>query len=72
RLPFKIQGLDHYSLMLQKQIGSQNENFEYNLDFSGRDIKWQNFSPQNTESNNLTINQGLNKDYFFGFVLKKR
>lgn len=71
-LPFQIKSIDRHSLMIQKQIGSENETLDYNLSFPNRDIKWQSFLAPTIKESNLQIKTGLNKDYFFGFVFKSK
>jgi hypothetical protein len=72
RLPFKISDLDHYSLLLQKQPGTLNQNFRYRLEFPGRKIQWQNFNPETLETDYLETSRPLDQDSFFGEVLTER
>jgi hypothetical protein len=72
QLPFKLNDIDKYSLLLQKQIGSTNANFNWTVNFSGRQIAWKNFATQALNTDNLNSGIILDKDYFFGLVLQKR
>lgn len=71
KLPFKLSGLDKYSLIWQKQPGSLETDFDYSLDFSGRKIAWSSFSPQNLTGKDLSYSQKLNQDIILGLVLTK-
>ncbi len=70
--PFKLQGLDRYSLVLQKQIGAANTKFNWTIQFSGKKLQWESFVPDAVEANNLIKQVNLDKDYFFGLVLENR
>ncbi len=70
-LPFKLDGIDRYSLLLQKQIGSQPLNLTWAAIFPSRHIEWSNFDP-NLDTEALNKNIILDKDYFLGLVLKKQ
>lgn len=72
QLPFKLNSVDRYSLILQKQIGSSDFGFNWNLNFTGRQIAWKNFDPQTLDTNQLVSDILINKDSFFGLVLQKR
>lgn len=71
-LPFTVINIDHYSLLLQKQIGATDQQTDYELNFVGRKIEWKNFDTASLETNNLQANVTLNKDYLFGLVFSKR
>ncbi len=71
KLPFTLANLDHYSLLVQKQIGSGENNFTYNLHFGNRVLEWQNLDTNNLNGNSISENLLINKDYFWGLVLKK-
>ncbi len=71
-LPYKLSSIDRQSLMLQKQMGTQNYNLTYSLNFSGYKISWKNFDPNLLNINELNSDIILDKDYFFGLVLEKR
>lgn len=66
-LPFKLSGLDRHSILLQKQPGSINQKFNYDLDLGSRSKLW---SSSNTSfSNNiLHYNDSLLTDKFIGVV----
>jgi hypothetical protein len=72
QLPFKLSDPDRYSLLLQKQIGSTNSDFNWTFNFVGRQIAWKNFDAQTVNTDNLNSGIILDKDYFFGLVLSKR
>jgi hypothetical protein len=72
QLPFKLNDIDKYSLLLQKQIGSTNSSFSWAFNFAGRQIAWKNFDTQSLNTDNLNTDIILDKDYFFGMVLQKR
>jgi len=72
RLPFKLSGVDKYSLLLQKQIGAADADFNWTFNFAGRQISWKNFNTQTLNTDNLNSDIILDKDYFFGMVLSKR
>ena len=72
QLPFKLKDPDRYSLVLQKQIGSVATQFNWSVNFDGKQLQWESFNPDNIEANNLTKSVNLDKDYFFGLVLQNR
>ncbi len=69
-LPFKLGGTDRYSLLIQKQIGSQSDAFNFSLDFFGRHSLWKT-SSLNLENDSIKYSQNLIADTFFGTVLEK-
>ncbi len=72
QLPFSLQSPDRYSLVLQKQIGSANTQFNWAVHFSGKKLQWESFVPDLVEAGNLSKQVNLDKDYFFGLVLENR
>lgn len=69
-LPFKLGKVDRHSLLIQKQAGSQADNFSYEIDFTGRRSLWK--SPSlNLENSRLKYSQDLLADTFIGTVLEK-
>ncbi len=72
RLPFRLADVDRYSLLVQKQIGAQNNNFNWAVNFSERKIEWKNFDANSLDTSSLASGIILNKDYFFGLVFGKR
>jgi len=72
QLPFKLSDVDKYSLLLQKQIGSVNSDFNWTFNFAGRQIAWKNFDTQTLNTDSLNSDIMLDKDYFFGLVMSKR
>ncbi len=71
-LPFAVQDLDHYSLLMQKQPGATNTNFDYTLDFSDYTIAWKNFQPQQLDSHTLQNSTLLDKDSFWGLIFQRQ
>jgi hypothetical protein len=71
KLPFKISSVDHYSLMLQKQLGAQSFPIDLTINFSGRKIEWKNFDTTDLQTSSLKSHIDLNKDYLLGTVLSK-
>ncbi|HVY67551.1 MAG TPA: DUF4012 domain-containing protein, partial [Patescibacteria group bacterium] len=71
QLPVKLSAIDRYSLLLQKQIGSQNSQVSWHLNFSGRSVAWKNFDPSQLQTDSLDYNLTLDRDYFAGLVLQK-
>lgn len=69
-LPFKLGNTDRYSLLIQKQVGSQNDEFNFQLDFTGRRSLWKT-SSLNLENSTIKYSQSLIADSFFGTVLQK-
>lgn len=63
-LPFRLKKLDKHSLLIQKQPGALDYNFEYRVISPDRSIEWKNFDAD-------VVNATLNKDQFFGMVLRK-
>lgn len=72
KLPFTVQKLDRYSLSVQKQMGSQDAALIYNINFPGRTIEWKNFEQAEIGQGSSVISTVLDKDRFFGIVLKGR
>jgi hypothetical protein len=72
QLPFKLDNVDKYSLLLQKQIGAVNSDLNWTFNFAGRQIAWKNFDTPNQGTDSLNSDIILDKDYFFGLVLQKR
>jgi hypothetical protein len=71
-LPFKLQNVDRYSLLLQKQIGSLPGQFNWAINFPARRIEWKNFNTNELNTGNLKSDILLDKDYFFGLVFSKQ
>ncbi len=69
-LPFKLKSIDRHSLLLQKQPGSMNSPFSYDLSYEERSSLW-NSNTSHVETNTLTFNQDIIADTFIGIVLKK-
>lgn len=71
-LPFKLNDLDHYSLLVQKQIGAPNQKVSYQINFSDRRLLWKNIEAVKLETDKIDIDAVLNKDILFGMVMQKR
>ncbi len=71
KLPFKIKKTDYYSLVFQKQPGAKEAEFVHILNFPQRISTWQTDSDAKATKSSMILNKILNKDYFFGMVLKK-
>jgi uncharacterized protein DUF4012 len=71
-LPFTVRNdVDHYSLLWQKQPGTLNQTYAYSLNFEDYSIAWKTFQPTKLDSHALTIADPLDKDMFFGLILRK-
>ncbi len=71
KLPFALQNLDRFSLLLQKQPGANTFKVEYNLNFDNFGILWKSFDQNFDAFGKTTINSDLNQDRFWGMVVKK-
>ncbi len=76
-LPFEIDlsvnedGMDSYSLLIQKQSGSVGSDFDSKISFpSDMEVFWRYPETLSVEGSNLEFKQILNKDIFVGAVLK--
>ena len=69
-LPFRLQNTDRLSLILQKQPGSVNQTFSYSVNFPGKQVQWESFKPDSQSAANISATVPLEKDYFFGLLLK--
>lgn len=72
KLPFKLNSIDRFSLLFQKQIGGNNSKVNWQLNFPNRQTVWQNFDPSKTDTDTISSDILLDKDYFLGLVLQKR
>ncbi len=72
RLPFTLANPDRYSLLVQKQIGSQPATLNWTLQFPSRQIDWKNFNADTLDIDSLTSETSLTQDEFYGLVLEKR
>lgn len=71
QLPFQLNDLDHFSLLVQKQIGSQNGDFSWTVDYQGRKILWKNFAGKGQATKRVESDIIIDKDYLQGLVLQK-
>jgi hypothetical protein len=71
KLPFKLKSLDHYSLLVQKQIGSNDSEFNHILNFKNRKVEWKNFEAAAPFPHELSTDIVLNRDVFLGAVFSK-
>lgn len=70
KLPFKLNKIDAFSLLHQKQPGSKNDDeFQYSIFSKAFNINWSTFPELAINKSQITINRLLNKDYFFGNIL---
>ncbi len=70
QLPFAVQPTDHYSLLWQKQPGSVNQTYNYELSYPSQSLAWQNFATANTEPHRISTGmQPLEYDQFLGLIL---
>lgn len=67
-LPFKLNSLDHYSLLLQKQPGAMPYSLNYSVSLQGKKILWRSFD-DNNNNDTINIQTVFNKDLFWGEVL---
>lgn len=72
RLPYKLEKVDRYSLVVQKQPGSLEQKFSFSLSFPQRNIAWQNFRLDSLNGSTLKAESTINKDEIFGLVLVKQ
>ncbi len=70
-LPFRLSDFDHFSLLLQKQPGSIEGNFNYSIDFPNHKMEWKNVTLNSLDSHKLTLAEPLDKDHFFGFIFTR-
>lgn len=71
QLPYEFGGIDRHSLLLQKQPGTQSEEFNYELSFEGRNSLWNSNSTQ-VEGSKMKYSQSPISDIFIGIVLKNK
>jgi hypothetical protein len=70
-LPYSLEDIDHYSLLVQKQPGLLKQTFNYRLNFPGREVEWTTNQAQSLRNQELKLEQQLDKDYFYGIILRK-
>lgn len=61
--------IDNWSLLVQKQPGSMDKTFNYQLNFPGKTLDYSNIQLTNTSKHSLETNFDFNGDKFLGFVL---
>lgn len=71
KLPFVLQNLDHYNLLMQKQAGANSFKTEYDLNFDGYNILWKSFDENFDVFTKTSIKSELNQDRFWGMVVSK-
>jgi hypothetical protein len=69
-LPFKIGKIDRFSMLIQKQPGSMEDEINYELNLGGRQSLW-NSNNATINGQSLTYHQNIIADTFFGLVIKK-
>lgn len=67
-LPFRIETLDRYSVLLQKQAGSPAQTVRYTLEIPGRRILWA--SDRTEVGRSVTKQIEFDRDRFYGLVLQ--
>ncbi len=67
-LPFRLDALDSYSLVLQKQAGALNFPYQITWNFAGRKLVWS--SEGVVDNSSLNISGLLDQDKLFGAVLQ--
>lgn len=70
KLPFKLNSIDRFGLLWQKQLGSLNDAYNYSVNFAGKELQYKSYVPNREDGNNISVFGQLDKDYFFGLVLK--
>lgn len=71
-LPFKLGETDRYSLLVQKQPGATEFDFEYNLTWQNNKVLWTSFVPEYEHPNKIFLKETLKKDSFWGMVMGKQ
>ncbi len=71
KLPFALQTLDHYNLLMQKQPGANSFKTEYDLNFDGYNVLWKSFDENFDVFTKTSIKSELNQDRFWGMVVEK-
>ncbi len=72
KLPFKLKDIDRYSLLIQKQLGSQDDSLNWEMNFSGRKLDWHNLTNAEIETSSFKTGIFLDKDYLLGGVFSLR
>jgi len=70
-LPFTLKSPDRHSLLLQKQPGAMPFEFNFTLAYPELNLVWKNATSGTVESHLTRYTSSINKDEFFGVVLKK-
>jgi hypothetical protein len=70
-LPFSLNDLDNYSLLLQKQPGAQTYSFSHKVDLSGWNALWASAGTEMQNSGEINYKTQLDRDRFWGAVLKR-
>ncbi len=68
KLPFKLDVLDRYSLLVQKQPGAQTYPLRFELAFPHRHVLWA--SNPTTVNNPISKEITVDRDHFYGVVLQ--
>lgn len=71
-IPVVLASLDNWSLVVQKQPGVMNKQFQYSLSFPDRKLLWNTTGAEETTSSSIHLGGDIGSDKFFGFVLKQR
>jgi hypothetical protein len=70
-LPFALGNLDHYSLTVQKQAGSNDAKFSHTLALGPYHRLWSTTTYDEESSQSILFNGTLKQDLFNGFVIQK-
>jgi hypothetical protein len=70
-LPFAVQKLDHFSLLLQKQPGQNAFPFKYQINYSSYNLMWQNTSLESSGNHASRWQSTVASDQFLGFVFQQ-
>lgn len=69
KLPIKISSIDHYSLVVQKQPGTQNNRFSTSITTNKKHLIWKTLNLKQENSNTVYLDQPLTSDLFLGIVI---
>ncbi len=70
KLPFTVNALDRFSLIMQKQPGALPIEFEQSITFSGRSVIWKSADIGTMDDKSLTLSGKLTTDRYIGLVLE--
>jgi hypothetical protein len=70
-LPFQLKDIDHYGILLQKQMGSLDSEVNFRIEYPSYKLEWKKADDAVLENGSLTQRLILNKDYFLGYVFTR-